>query len=55
MPDHDRTSMIVELDEAEYAQLCTIAAERGISLEALLAEIIDGQLRRWRQAERDRH
>ena len=55
MTDNERTAITVELAADEYAQLAADAAQRGISLEALLATIIDVQLRRWRQAERHRH
>ncbi len=55
MSNDTRTALTVEFDEAEYTQLCTIAAERGISLQALLDEIIDLELRRLRQEEQNRH
>ena len=55
MSNDTRTSLTIEFDEAEYTQLCTIAAERGITLQALLDEIIDLELRRLRQEERARH
>ena len=55
MTDDTRTSLTVEFDEAEYTQLCTIAAERGITLQALLDVIIDLELRRLRQEERTHH
>ena len=51
----DRTPITVEFDADEYAQLCTIAEARGITLQALLDEIIDLELRRLRQEERARH
>ena len=55
MTDTDRTTITVEFDADEYAQLCTIAEERGITLQALLDEIIDLELRRLHQEERARH
>ena len=46
---NDRTPIAIELDEEEYAQLAALAAARGITLEALLDEIIDTELRRLHQ------
>lgn len=54
MSNDTRTALTVAFDAEEYAQLCTIAAERGITLQALLDEIIDRELRRLRQEERGR-
>ena len=51
----DRAAITVEFDADEYAQLCTIAEEHGITLPALLDEIIDLELSRLRQAEQNRH
>ena len=55
MSNDTRTSLTVAFDEAESTQLCTIATERGITLQALLDEIIDRELRRLRQEEQGRH
>ena len=55
MTNDTRTALTIEFDEAEYTQLCRIAAARGITLQALLDEIIDIELRRLRQEERARH
>ena len=55
MTDDHRTHVSIALDEDEYAQLVADAAQRGISLQALLDEIIDAALRRWHQDARDRH
>ena len=52
--DH-RTHVSIELEEAEHAQLVADAAQRGISLPALLDDIIDAALRRWHQEEHNRH
>ena len=55
MTDSDRTTITIEFDADEYTQLCTSAAARGITLQALLDEIIDLELRRLRQEECNRH
>ncbi len=55
MPDDQRTHVSIALDDTEYAQLVADAAQRGISLQALLGEIVDAALRRWHQEERGRH
>ena len=46
MTDNHHTDVSIELEEAEYVQLVADAAQRGISLPALLDEIIDAALRR---------
>ena len=53
--DDDRTPVTVEFDEEQYTWLTAMAAARGITLDALLGEIIDAELRRLRRQERDRH
>ena len=55
MTDDQRTHVSIALEEEEYAQLVADAAQRGISLQALLGEIVDAALRRWQQEERARH
>ena len=55
MSDDTRSPISIAFEDEEYTQLCTIAAERGITLQMLLDEIIDLELRRLRQEERARH
>ena len=55
MTDDTRIPITIEFEAEEYAQLCTIAAERGMPLQALLDEIIDLELRRLRQEARTHH
>ena len=46
MTDDHRTHVSIALNKDEYTQLVADAAQRGISLPALLDEIIDAALRR---------
>ena len=55
MTDDTRIPITIELEDEEYAHLCTIAAERGITLQALFGEIIDIEMRRLRQEARTHH
>ena len=55
MTDDTRIPITIECEDEEHAQLCTIAAERGITLQALLDQIIDVELHRLHQEERTRH
>ena len=49
MTEDDRIPIAVEFDEDEYAQLVAAAERRGLSVQALLDEIIAAQLRRLRR------
>ena len=55
MTDDTRIPITIAFEDEAYRQLCTIAGERGITLQALLDEIIDLELRRLRQEARTHH
>lgn len=55
MSDDECSPITIALKAEEYAQLTADAEQRGISLPALLDEIIAAEIRRLRRAERERH
>ncbi len=55
MTNDHRTHVSIELEKEEHVQLVADAAQRSISVQALLDEIVDAALRRWQQEERNRH